>query len=174
MKKYFTPTWKVESIFSVTPEQLIQKNIKAVIVDLDNTLLPWNEVDHSEDMEQWITSMRAHGLGIYLLSNNNYNRVAKVAEPLELKFSASALKPRGKYFRYAISDLKVSEENVVVIGDQLITDVLGANRRGLQSILVKPMVPNDNIFTWANRTIERGLLRIVGIDRNKNWGNELD
>ncbi|MBG9984733.1 YqeG family HAD IIIA-type phosphatase [Aerococcaceae bacterium DSM 111022] len=174
MKKYFTPTWKVESIFSVTPEQLIQKNIKAVIVDLDNTLLPWNEVDHSEDMEQWITSMRAHGLGIYLLSNNNYNRVAKVAEPLELKFSASALKPRGKYFRYAISDLKVSEENVVVIGDQLITDVLGANRRGLQSILVKPMVPNDNIFTWANRTIERGLLRIVGIDRNENWGNELD
>ena len=174
MKKYFTPTWKVESIFSVTPEQLIQKNIKAVIVDLDNTLLPWNEVDHSEDMEQWITSMSAHGLGIYLLSNNNYNRVAKVAEPLELKFSASALKPRGKYFRYAISDLKVSEENVVVIGDQLITDVLGANRRGLQSILVKPMVPNDNIFTWANRTIERGLLRIVGIDRNENWGNELD
>lgn len=84
------------------------------------------------------------------------------------------METRGKYFRYAISDLKVSEENVVVIGDQLITDVLGANRRGLQSILVKPMVPNDNIFTWANRTIERGLLRIVGIDRNENWGNELD
>lgn len=174
MKQYFTPTWKVESIFSLQPAQLIQQNIKAVIVDLDNTLLPWNEENHSEDMEQWITSMRAHGLGIYLLSNNNYNRVAKVAEPLELKFSASALKPRGKYFRYAISDLNVPEEHVVVIGDQLITDVLGANRRGLKSILVKPMVPNDNIFTWVNRTLERGLLKIVGIDRNKNWGNELD
>lgn len=174
MKKYFTPTWKVNSIFAITPAQLIQKNIKAVIVDLDNTLLPWNEMNHSVDMEQWITNLRANGLGIYLLSNNNYGRVAKVAEPLELKFSASALKPRGKYFRYAIEDLKVDAENVVVIGDQLITDVLGANRRRLKSILVKPMVPHDNIFTWANRTLERVLLKIVGIDRKEDWGNKLD
>ena len=71
-----------EYIEGETLEQLIQKNIKAVIVDLDNTLLPWNEVDHSEDMEQWITSMRAHGLGIYLLSNNSSNGSATLATRL--------------------------------------------------------------------------------------------
>ncbi len=174
MKKYFTPTWKVESIYDITPAQLIQQGIKAVIVDLDNTLLPWNEADHSEDMEKWITAMRANGLGIYLLSNNNYDRVAKVAEPLQLDFTASALKPRGKYFRYAIKDLNVAEEDIVVIGDQLITDVLGANRRGLKSILVKPMVPHDNIYTWLNRTLEKGIMKLVGIDRNEDWGSRLD
>ncbi|MBG9982576.1 YqeG family HAD IIIA-type phosphatase [Aerococcaceae bacterium DSM 111020] len=174
MKKYFTPTWKIESIYAITPAQLIQHDIKAVIVDLDNTLLPWNEPVYSKDMEEWITALRANGLGIYLLSNNNYDRVAKVAEPLQLNFTASALKPRGKHFRYAVKDLNVADENIVVIGDQLITDVLGANRRGLKSILVKPMVPNDNIFTWLNRTLEKGLMKLVGIDRKQDWGNRLD
>lgn len=174
MKNYFTPTWKVDSIYQVTPAQFIQKNLKAIIVDLDNTLIPWNVMDYSDQMADWIQSLRVNGIGIYMLSNNNYDRVAKVANPLNIKFSSSALKPRGKYFKYAIEDLKVSDDEIVVIGDQIMTDIFGANRRGLKSILVKPMVPNDNIYTWVNRALERLIMKFVGIDRQEEWGNKLD
>lgn len=174
MKKLLTPTWTINSIYDIQPEDLTKHGIKAIICDLDNTLIAWNQWEHTDEMASWLETYKGAGLGIYLLSNNNYNRVLKVAEPLELRFTSSALKPRRKNFVIAIEDLKVPHENVAVIGDQILTDIIGANRNQLKSILVKPIAPNDNIFTWLNRLIERIAFKIIGIEKNSDWGSTLD
>ena len=169
-----TPTWTINSIYAIKPGDLLRHNIKAIICDLDNTLIAWNQWEHTEEMAEWLTRFKDAGIGIYLLSNNNYDRVLKVAEPLELRFTSSALKPRRKHFVLAIEDLQVPKENVAVIGDQVMTDVIGANRNHLKSILVKPIAPNDNIYTIINRMLEKLAFKIVGIDRTGDWGNTLE
>lgn len=174
MKKLLTPTWTINSIYLIKPADLFAHNIKAIICDLDNTLIAWNEWEHTTEMAEWLQEMKQAGIGIYLLSNNNYNRVLKVAEPLEIQFKSSAFKPRRKNFVMAIEDLKVNRAEVAVIGDQIITDVIGANRNHLRSILVKPIAQNDNIFTVFNRLLERVAFKLIGIDRKGDWGNELD
>ncbi|HJG48647.1 MAG TPA: YqeG family HAD IIIA-type phosphatase [Facklamia tabacinasalis] len=174
MKKLLTPTWTINSIYAIKPDDLLRHDIKAIICDLDNTLIAWNQWEHTEEMAEWLTRFKDAGIGIYLLSNNNYDRVLKVAEPLELRFTSSALKPRRKHFVLAIEDLQVPDENVAVIGDQVMTDVIGANRNHLKSILVKPIAPNDNIFTIINRMLEKIAFKIVGIDRTGDWGNTLE
>lgn len=174
MKKLLTPTWTINSIYAIKPGDLLRHNIKAIICDLDNTLIAWNQWEPTEEMAEWLTRFKDAGIGIYLLSNNNYDRVLKVAEPLELRFTSSALKPRRKHFVLAIEDLQVPKENVAVIGDQVMTDVIGANRNHLKSILVKPIAPNDNIYTIINRMLEKLAFKIVGIDRTGDWGNTLE
>lgn len=174
MFNLFKPTWRINSIYEVTPEQLKEKGFEGLIIDLDNTLLAWNQYEPTDEVKSWLKTFRDAGLGVYLLSNNNHDRVAKIAEPLNLDFSAKAFKPRRKYFCRALEHLNLPEDQVVVVGDQVLTDVTGANRVGLESILVKPIVPHDNIYTWANRTLEKLLLKAQGIDRHADWGNTLD
>lgn len=174
MKNLFSPTWFINSIYSIQPEDLKRHGFEAAICDLDNTLIAWNEYEHTEEMSTWVRQMQSAGIQIYLLSNNNSDRVAKVASPLEVPFTASALKPLRRNFSIAIDNLKIDNDKIVVIGDQMMTDIIGANRRGLKSILVKPIAKNDNIYTWINRSIERMIMKKNGIDRFSDWGDTLD
>ena len=100
-----------------------------------------------------------------------------MAEPLDLSYTANALKPFRPNFKAALALLAeqgVAPNQVVMIGDQVMTDVVGANRMGLPCILVKPIAKHDNIYTWLNRTLERQAMRWVGIDRLGDWGQTLD
>ena len=118
--------------------------------------------------------MTQAGVKIYILSNNKVERVAKVAEPLGIPYKAGALKPRRKNFQLALDALGTSQANTIMIGDQIMTDIIGANRAKMASILVKPIARNDNFYTWANRAIERLALKLVGIKRKGDWGDQLD
>lgn len=173
MKKFLTPTWTINSVYSIDSSDLKKYNIDAVIIDLDNTLIAWNEREHTQEMADWVSHMSDEGIGIYLLSNNNYKRVVKVTEALNLNFKAGALKPFRHSFTHAINELKVEHDKVVVIGDQIITDIIGANRSKLRSILVKPIAQNDIIFTKLNRQLEKIAFKIIGIDRKGDWGETL-
>lgn len=174
MKKYVTPTWIINSIYSIKGSDLSKHNYRAAIVDLDNTLIAWNEWEHSQAMANWIIDLKQAGIKVYLLSNNNQGRVAKVADPLELPYTASALKPLSKSFKVAVDHLATPNDQIVVIGDQVMTDVMGANRFGLDVILVKPIAQNDIIYTWLNRKLEAFILKLIGIDRKGDWGNSLE
>ena len=78
MLKWFKPTWMVESIYSITPEQLEKNNIKAVLTDLDNTLIAWNDPKASDDAVQWIDRMNLAKVPVVILSNNSDARVKEV------------------------------------------------------------------------------------------------
>lgn len=176
MSKLITPDWTINSVYHLSPQMLFEQEISGLIVDLDNTLLAWNEYNLSQRMKDWIETMQKSSIQIFIVSNNNHSRVEKAIVGLEkpVGFFAQALKPRNKGFQLALDHFKMDKDKVAVVGDQLITDVIGAKRMGLRVILVKPLVPHDNIYTWVNRTMEKALLQVVNIDRNLDWGNQLE
>lgn len=176
MSNLITPDWTMNSVYDLTPKMLHNKGITGIIVDLDNTLIAWNELELTQRMREWIENMQQSLIQVFIVSNNNYTRVEKVLSGLKepVGFYAQALKPRNTGFQKALSTFNVNKGCVAVIGDQIITDVIGAKRMGLRVILVKPLVPHDNIYTWVNRSLEKALLKIVNIDRSLDWGNQLD
>jgi uncharacterized protein len=161
MLRYFLPNEHVKSIFDITPEPLKEKGIKGIITDLDNTLIEWDRPSATPDLVKWFENMRNQGIQVTIVSNNNEKRVKSFAEPLNIPFIFEARKPLTRAFRRALQLMKLKKEEVVVIGDQLLTDVFGGNRFGAHTILVVPVADTDGFFTRINRKIERKILNMM-------------
>ncbi|WP_163526423.1 YqeG family HAD IIIA-type phosphatase [Halobacillus ihumii] len=158
MFKHFLPNEHVQSIQDIDPESLKEKGIKGIITDLDNTLVAWDEPDATEEIVSWFRLMNHHGIQVTIASNNNENRVKLFSEPLNTSFIHSARKPLSRAFKRARKDMNIQKNEIVVVGDQLMTDVLGGNVAGLYTILVVPIVETDGFWTRFNRRIERRIL----------------
>ena len=89
----YKPTWMVDAIYKITPAQLKKLGIKAVLTDLDNTLIAWNNPDGTEELLDWILEMRNAGIPVVVVSNNNSDRVARAVDKFELMYVARAMKP---------------------------------------------------------------------------------
>jgi len=161
MLKYFLPNEHAKSIFEITPERLKQKGIKGIITDLDNTLIEWDRPLATPDVVRWFEQMKQSGIQVTVVSNNNKKRVEAFAKPLGIPFIFEARKPLTRAFQQALYDMRLKKEEVVVIGDQLLTDVFGGNRIGLHTILVVPVAQTDGFFTRINRNIERKILNMM-------------
>ncbi|MGM9925504.1 MAG: YqeG family HAD IIIA-type phosphatase [Bacillus sp. (in: firmicutes)] len=158
MLKLFLPSEHVKSIFEISPQSLIDKGIKGIITDLDNTLVEWDRPSATPKLIEWFNDMQAHGILVTIVSNNNEKRVRAFSDPLKIPFIYRARKPMGKAFKKAIANMGIKKEEAVVIGDQLLTDVLGGNRSGFYTILVVPVAQSDGFFTKFNRQVERRIL----------------
>ncbi|NSL50253.1 YqeG family HAD IIIA-type phosphatase [Calidifontibacillus erzurumensis] len=161
MLRLFLPDEHVNSIFEITPEKLKERGIKGIITDLDNTLVEWDRPEATPKIKEWFQKMKESGIIITIVSNNNENRVKQFSGPLDIQYIYEAKKPMGRAFRKALKDMKLKKEEVVVIGDQLLTDVLGGNRSGMHTILVVPVAQSDGFFTRINRRIERLILNMM-------------
>lgn len=157
--KKFLPDEHVERILDITPEKLKHAGIKGVITDLDNTLVAWDVRDATPEVIRWFQLMRDNDIKVTIISNNEKERVQIFSEPLEAPFVYSARKPLNHAFKKATKAMGLQKEEVVVIGDQLLTDVLGGNMAGFRTILVVPIVQTDGKITRINRMIERRILR---------------
>lgn len=175
MLEYFKPTWMVESIYSITVEQLREKGIKAVLIDLDNTLIAWNQPEATKESIHWIKEIKEAGMPVLILSNNSNDRIKKVAKILEVDYIPRSMKPTLRAFKLAEKKLNLSADEMVMIGDQLMTDILGANRYQLKSILVRPILASDAWNTKLNRFIEMKIMRaLVKSDSQMKWRDTLD
>src|SRR5690625_3754967 len=131
---------------------------KGIIIDLDNTLVPWN-VNHATDkVIRWLKEMEKANIKVTIFSNNNKERVTVFAEPLGTPYIYKAKKPLQRAFKQAASQMQLNRDEIVVIGDQLLTDILGGNRAGFYTILVVPIVQSDAPITKFNRNLERLIL----------------
>jgi len=154
----FLPDKHVNSIFEITPDVLKAEGKKGAIIDLDNTLVPWN-VDHAtEDVVNWFKMMEEANIKVIIFSNNNEERVTVFAEPLGAPFIYKARKPLPRAFKQASELMQLDKSKIAVIGDQLLTDILGGNRAGFFTILVVPIVQSDAPITKFNRNLERLIL----------------
>ncbi|MBT2754646.1 YqeG family HAD IIIA-type phosphatase [Mesobacillus foraminis] len=169
MLKHFLPDQHVKNIFEITPESLKRKNIKGIITDLDNTLVEWDRPSATPELMQWFEEIKKHGILVTIVSNNNENRVKFFADPLGIPYIYQARKPMGRAFRRALREMDLKKEETVVIGDQLLTDVLGGNRSGFHTILVVPVAQTDGFFTRINRTVERRILNWFRKKGQLNW-----
>jgi HAD superfamily phosphatase (TIGR01668 family) len=137
---------------------LYESGKKGIIVDLDNTLVPWNVQHATEEVLSWLKQMEEAGIQVTIFSNNNQDRVTLFAEPLGTPFVYKANKPLRRAFRQAQQTMGLNKNEIVVIGDQLLTDILGGNLAGFDTILVVPIVESDAPITKFNRRLERLIL----------------
>jgi len=156
--RLFLPNEHVSSVYEIDFEQLKENGIKGIITDLDNTLVAWNEAHATTDVINWFKTLSNQGLNYVIISNNNEDRVKVFCEPIEVPYVHTARKPLRKNFLKATKKMNLQPNEVAVIGDQLLTDVLGGNLGGFYTILVKPLVETDAKVTRFNRMIERRIL----------------
>lgn len=168
MLKQFLPDEHVKSVLDIKPEHLKEKGIKGVITDLDNTLVAWDREDVTPELEDWFQQMKAAGIKITIVSNNKLSRVRAFSNLAELPYIFRARKPLRRAFRQAIRKMGLIQDEVAVIGDQLITDIWGGNRAGAHTVLVVPIASSDGWATKLNRQMERFLFSAM---RRRGWIN---
>ena len=175
MLESFKPTWMIESIYQLTAEQLKEHHIKGVIADLDNTLIAWNYPDGTKETIEWIKSMKDNDIEVVILSNNLHSRVKRVADILDVKFVPVALKPLQYGFKKVLRHVDIPKENLIMVGDQILTDIKGANAAGIKNVLVKPIVDSDAWNTKINRFIELKIMnQLIKNDPQMDWRDSLD
>ncbi|MFJ5715448.1 YqeG family HAD IIIA-type phosphatase [Neobacillus sp. NPDC093127] len=158
MLKQFLPNEHVKSILDISPAELQRRGIKGIITDLDNTLVEWDRPNATPALIEWFDEIKKHNILVTIVSNNNEERVKAFSDPLQIPFIFRARKPMAVAFHKAISKMGINKEEAVVIGDQLLTDVLGGNRGGFHTILVVPVAQTDGFWTKFNRFAERRIL----------------
>ena len=102
MLKLFLPAEHVTNVFKITPQALSERGIKGIITDLDNTLVEWDRPSATPQLIEWFEQMKAHGISITVVSNNNEKRVKSFCEPLNIPFIFRARKPMSIAFRQAL------------------------------------------------------------------------
>lgn len=157
----YMPDFAVEAVYDLTVESLKRQGIAAVLVDLDNTLIAWNNPDGTPEMRQWLHDLRDAGIQIVVVSNNTRKRVKRAVEKFGIGYVYWSLKPFTFGIERALRKYGIDKNHAVMVGDQLMTDIRAAHRAGIRSILVKPLVRHDSINTQINRARERRVLRKI-------------
>lgn len=129
-----------DSILGLTPELIAQHRLKGLILDVDETLVPFKHSQPLEDVRQWLEHVQTQ-VKVVLVSNNvSHRRISRIAETLNVPFYTSAGKPSRRKLREAVTLMQLPHNEIAMVGDRLFTDVLGGNRLGLFTVLVEPMV----------------------------------
>lgn len=148
------PKYYCKKITEIDISFLKENNIKALILDVDNTLIDYNR-NFLDGLEEWHKSILNAGIKTIILSNSNkVNKVRNVANTLGIEYIYFGTKPLKRGFKKAIEKLELSPENIAAVGDQIFTDVIGANRCKIFSILVEPINEKDLLITKWKRPIE--------------------
>lgn len=153
------PKLYCEKITDITIDYLKQNNIKGLILDVDNTLIDYNK-NMLPGLEAWIEKIKKNNIKCIIVSNSNKkDKVETVAKKLDIPYIFFATKPLKRGFKKAQKILGIENENIGVIGDQIFTDVIGANRSKMFSILVKPINEKDILITKWKRPIEEKIIQ---------------
>ena len=150
-KEYFNNVREIRIDF-------LQKNkIKALILDVDNTLIDYDKNLPKETIK-WANELEGQGVKLYILSNSNKKqKVKKVAEELGIEYEYFAKKPLKFGFKKVQEKLNEKPEHIAVVGDQIFTDVIGGNRCNMFTILVEPIAEKDIWITRIKRPIENAI-----------------
>lgn len=154
---FIKPNAYLEKVEDITIEFLQKNKIKALILDVDNTLIDYNQ-NLSQSVEEWAKNLKGQGTKLYILSNtNDKEKVEKVSKKLDIPYISFAKKPLKSGFIKVQKLLKEKEENIGVVGDQIFTDIIGGNRCKMFTILVDPINEKDYWYTAWKRPIENGI-----------------
>lgn len=153
------PDLYLDSVKNINPELLKKNNIKGLIIDVDNTLIDYDR-NLLEGVESWSKNIKEEGIRCIILSNSNKrDKVEKVAKTLEMPYILFAKKPMKSGFLRAAEIMNLNPEEVAAVGDQIFTDVIGANRCNMFSILVKQVAKKDLFITAVKRPIENFIIK---------------
>lgn len=171
----FMPDDYHKTIFDIDFLSLKAKGILGLLIDVDNTLIPYDESLPSIKLINLFNDLKNQGFKIMIISNNKVPRIQSFSAVINCPFIARAKKPFSMGFRKAMKMLNISDKNsVCVIGDQLMTDVFGAKILGLKCILVDAIKrDNEKWFTRLNRRFERRILKRIQ-NKYSSYFNDLN
>ncbi len=158
MLERFYPQRRLRSAYEIPYEQYLRKGFRGVIFDIDNTLVPHNAPADGRARELF-SRLHAMGFQTCLLSNNREPRVREFAGEVDSPYIFKAGKPKIKGFERAMEKMGTGQKDTLFVGDQLFTDVYGANRAGVYSILTDPINPREELQIVLKRFLERPLLK---------------
>ena len=153
-KMILYPNAYFNKVEQITIDFLQKNKIKALILDVDNTLIDYKR-NMSENVANWAKEMKGQGIKLYILSNTNHKeKVEEVANCLGIAYRNLAKKPFKSGFLKVQKELKEKSDNIAVVGDQIFTDIIGGNRCKMFTILVEPIHEKDFWYTAWKRPIE--------------------
>ena len=170
MKDCFTPDFMFAHYWEITPSFLDEQGVRALLIDIDNTLAPYEMPDPDDRIRAWFAELAETGICAALVSNNHAPRVERFNATLGLPAYSESGKPKKKTLLCAIERLGVPREETAVLGDQLLTDAYAGKRLGLRAIIVPPIKDKTNAFFRFKRRLERPYIRRYA-ERNgkKDW-----
>ena len=156
---FFTPDRIFSRFCELTPEYLLSRGIRGLLLDMDNTLIPYEEELPTAEITAFIRSMQENGIGVALVTNNRKRRLLRFNESLALPAFSFSVKPLPHNLWRAARRLSVKPSECALMGDQLLTDMLGARLAGMTSFIVPPIRDKQKRLIRLKRRIERPLVR---------------
>ena len=153
MRFSFLPTYKAESVTQITPQMLQTLGIELLMLDFDNTIVPYTTNTPTDGMDAWLKKMTASSIHVCVVSNSKRDRVKIFCRQYGLDCITHAKKPFSKGIKACLARYGLPINKCALAGDQIYTDVLGANCTGVKSILVKA-INNHNFWLKARHVLE--------------------
>lgn len=169
----FRPKYTINTIYNLDPQKLNEMGIKAVFSDLDNTLLAWNKFETAKEMNKLNRRLAKANIKLVVISNNNAQRVGKVLTPYHIDFVSEARKPLPFAITRKRKEMYLQKDQVMMVGDQLITDMQAGNLAGVETVLVKPLVETDKWNTRINRFFEKIIFFFLGLSHRVTFKETL-
>jgi HAD superfamily phosphatase (TIGR01668 family) len=166
MNKNFIPNLIVKSIYDIEASYLNEKGIKGLLLDIDDTLVPHGDPLLPQSLVDWLAALTEKGFKIVFISNNNKKRVSTFAKKAGFAFIANALKPLSFGYTKAGKLLNLNNSELCMVGDQIFTDIYGANRKNIHTILILPLSNRKGFFINLRRHFEKGVIEKYNQMRN--------
>ena len=165
MFKIFYPHEYVESVFAIDYKKLYNQGYRGIIFDIDNTLVHHGE-DSTKEVDELFKTIHNIGFKTLLLSDNSEERIKRFLRNIDSPYIHEANKPNVANFLKAVEILNVKKGETVVVGDQILRDIYGANKSGIDSILVKYMRYESETKIGIRRNIEKIILKFYALSKS--------
>lgn len=150
----FKPKWWLKNVLEIDEKFIKTNHLRGFILDLDNTLSMHGSPAAEQGVTEWLEKMKKLGIKLIVLSNNTKKRVEPLAKELGLDFISFGCKPLTTGISRALKRMRLPKNSVALVGDQIFTDILGGNLKGMPTILVEPFHLEDKISFKIKRKIE--------------------
>ncbi|MBO4769482.1 MAG: YqeG family HAD IIIA-type phosphatase [Clostridia bacterium] len=160
--RWFVPDEYHDDIYGVDLDRLKDAGIRAVLVDIDNTLVTYDDPEPTERVLRWFDELKKRNIQIALISNNNNKRVKLFNSRLGFYAYSKSGKPSPRCYDDALRKMGVGREECAVIGDQVFTDVWSGRLIGAYTVLVKPIKDKTSLFFKFKRVLEKPVLKRYG------------
>ncbi len=157
MLEKFYPNEYLDSAYEIEYDRLYEEGYRGIIFDVDNTLVP-HGAPADQRAKELFTHLKELGYQCCLLSNNKEPRVKMFNDQVQVQYIFKAGKPKASGYRRAMELMGTNQDNTLFVGDQIFTDVYGANCAGIRTVLTKPIHPKEEIQIVLKRYLERIVL----------------
>lgn len=157
MSKFYPEIYQ-KNIYTINYKKLKNKNIKCLLFDLDNTCIPYKDITIPKKLNDLFNKLNKMNFKVIIFSNSNKKRLKKL-NLSNIEYNASSKKPLRYNFNKIIKKYNYKKDEICIIGDQLLTDILGGNTTGIHTCLVEPLSNQELLFTKISRKIEKIIIK---------------